>query len=209
MILLVFLLFLPFFYFKRKKLTTIFRNIYLFLVNSCWFISLMLLFEYESRPPKFSGSASKYIFKEYINRGKSFSKVWNTLFQRGTQIDYQIIFLGFCLTVLLISFIDFKSINKYCCFTNDKDNNKSGEKIFYNLDSTKVVLEAIITVTTLASAFVVVLYTVLEKKSIPKSANFGSYLEYTFQVYLIPLLCAVNYVITKNKSNSIDKNKTS
>lgn len=193
-------------YLIKKQLSTFWRNIYLFFVNSCWFIFLMLFFEYESRPPKFSGSATKYIFKEYINGHKSFSTVWNTLFQRGTQINYQIIFLGFCLTVLIISIIDFKSINKYCYFTPVKDDNGPSETQFYNLDSTKVVLEAIIAVTTLASAFVVVMYTVLEKKSIPKSVNFGSYMQYTFQVYLIPLLCAVNYLIVKNKSNS-DKDK--
>ena len=173
------------------KWTTGKKNFCLFCLNCCCFNLLLPILSFT---PKYSFNSVMSKIGEYEEWKTSYSKVWSYMW--ADKIDYNHIFLGSLVTILLIAIIDFKLLTKYSYFNNSKS-----DKIFYNLDTSKAVIDKIVAVTVLIAAFIIILYKLQSKHDIPYNPNFAGNFQYIFSLYLVPLQCTIDYLIAKNKND--------
>lgn len=173
--------------FKFSKYTTGWKNFVISVLNYLCFVVLMAFLTFK---PKHSPS---FAMRECFNLNVSLPVAINKVFERSA-VGYGRIYIALVLTILISAFLDYHLLMMNSAFFN----NKNG-KTYYNLDTSKAVIDKIVTVTALVGAFIIVLYKVKTKHSIPNVANFAANFQYIFALYLIPLQCAIDYIIAKNK----------
>lgn len=165
------------------------KNITIFFLNFCWFVMSIDIFTLK---PKYSYS---YISKQCLSSKITVSDA-SKLFTRNTG-DYSTIFIGLAITILVMAVVDYRLIVNYSSFSTDDLSEK-----FYNLDTSKAVIDKIVTVTALIAAFIIILYKIKTNHSVPNKSNFATNFQYIFAIYLIPLQCAIDYIVAKNKNHS-------